>query len=194
MLVDNNVTPDSRVQKQARSAAERGWDVTLLGHKRGTGRSSWKLGKAKVQLVEVGKGLAKQRHLMRGGHLRSPLAYHGRDLAAYRVQQVRARKADLNVRRATARLKGTTPAARSVREPNRSACLLSGCGWQPLGAGSTCGRARRWSCTTVARPWMRLSTAGPPRSGLRRWVIVHGGGSIQAFGNGSLPMVRSLTT
>jgi 3-hydroxyisobutyrate dehydrogenase-like beta-hydroxyacid dehydrogenase len=30
---------------------------------------------------------------MRGGHLRSPLAYHGRDLAAYRVQQVKARRA-----------------------------------------------------------------------------------------------------
>jgi glycosyltransferase involved in cell wall biosynthesis len=104
MLVDNNVTPDSRVQKQARSAAERGWDVTLLGHKRGPGRTRWKLGKAKVQLVEVGTGLAKQLNLMRGGHLRSPLAYHGRDLAAYRVQQVKARKADLSVRRAAARL------------------------------------------------------------------------------------------
>jgi glycogen(starch) synthase len=104
MLVDNNVTPDSRVQKQARSAAERGWDVTLLGHKRGAGRTRWKLGKAKVQLIEVGTGLAKQRNLMRGGHLRSPLAYHGRDLAAYRVQQVKARKADWGVRRAATRL------------------------------------------------------------------------------------------
>jgi glycogen(starch) synthase len=104
MLVDNNVTPDSRVQKQARSAAERGWDVTLLGHKRGAGLTKWKLGKAKVQLVEVGTGLAKQRNLMRGGHLRSPLAYHSRDLAAYRVQQVKARKADWSVRRAAARL------------------------------------------------------------------------------------------
>ena len=100
MLVDNNVTPDSRVQKPARSAAERGWDVTLLGHKRGAGRTRWKLGKAKVQRIEVGTGLAKQRNLMRGGHLRSPLAYHGRDLAAYRVQQVKARKADWSVRRA----------------------------------------------------------------------------------------------
>jgi glycosyltransferase involved in cell wall biosynthesis len=104
MLVDNNVTPDSRVQKQARSAAERGWDVTLLGQKRGSGRTRWKLGKAKVHLVEVGTGLAQQRNLMRGGHLRSPLAYHDRDLAAYRVQQVKARKADLSVRRAAARL------------------------------------------------------------------------------------------
>ena len=31
MLVDNGVDGDSRVQKAARSAAEAGWDVTLLG-------------------------------------------------------------------------------------------------------------------------------------------------------------------
>ena len=31
MLVDNGVEGDSRVQKTARSAAEAGWDVTLLG-------------------------------------------------------------------------------------------------------------------------------------------------------------------
>jgi glycogen(starch) synthase len=104
MLVDNNVAPDSRVQKQARSAAERGWDVTLLGHKRGPGPTRWKLGEAKVQLVEVSTRLAKQSNLMRGGHLRSPLAYNGRNKAAYRVQRVKAGQADLRVRRAAARL------------------------------------------------------------------------------------------
>ena len=31
MLVDNGVQGDSRVQKTARSAAEAGWDVVLLG-------------------------------------------------------------------------------------------------------------------------------------------------------------------
>jgi glycogen(starch) synthase len=31
MLVDNGVDGDSRVQKTARSAADHGWDVTLLG-------------------------------------------------------------------------------------------------------------------------------------------------------------------
>nr|BFF23499.1 hypothetical protein GCM10025732_14640 [Glycomyces mayteni] len=31
MLVHNNVKGDSRVQKQARSIAALGWDVTLLG-------------------------------------------------------------------------------------------------------------------------------------------------------------------
>lgn len=31
MLVDNGVIGDSRVQKAARSAADAGWDVVLLG-------------------------------------------------------------------------------------------------------------------------------------------------------------------
>ena len=48
MLVDNEVTGDSRVQKTARSAAEAGWDVTLLGCAPTTGQAgpvaSWRLG------------------------------------------------------------------------------------------------------------------------------------------------------
>ena len=55
MLVDNNVTRDSRVQKQARSAAARGWHVTLLGRRQGKERTKWRLGGANVQLVEVSR-------------------------------------------------------------------------------------------------------------------------------------------
>jgi glycosyltransferase involved in cell wall biosynthesis len=50
MLVDNGVEGDSRVQKTARSAAEAGWDVTLLGlgpHQR------WTIGDAEVRLVPL---------------------------------------------------------------------------------------------------------------------------------------------
>lgn len=161
MLVDNNVTPDSRVQKQARSAAERGWDVTLLGHKRGTGRTRWKLGKAKVQLVEVGTGLAKQRNLMRGGHLRSPLAYHGRDLAAYRVQQVKARKADWSVRRAAARL-ATDDTSRAIRPRAEQVSLFARRLW--LAA------ARRWvdlRATKTVELYDRRKTMDAP---LDRWT------------------------
>jgi glycosyltransferase involved in cell wall biosynthesis len=163
MLVDNNVTPDSRVQKQARSAAERGWDVTLLGHKRGTGRTRWKLGKAKVQLVEVGTGLAKQRNLMRGGHLRSPLAYHGRDLAAYRVQQVRARKADLSVRRAAARLErddtsgAIRPRAEQVSLFARRLWLAAARRWVDLRATKTLELYDRRK--TMDAPLDRLTTS-----------------------------------
>jgi glycogen synthase len=163
MLVDNNVTPDSRVQKQARSAAERGWDVTLLGHKRGPGPTRWKLGKAKVRLVEVGTGLAKQSNLMRGGHLRSPLAYDGRDKAAYRVQQVKARKADLNVRRAAARLEAddTTgairPRAAEVNLFARRLWLAAARRWVDLRATKTLELYDRRK--TMEAPLDRLTTA-----------------------------------
>jgi glycosyltransferase involved in cell wall biosynthesis len=161
MLVDNNVTPDSRVQKQARSAAERDWDATLLGHKRGSRRTSWKLGKAKVQLVEVGTGLAMQRNLMRGGHLRSPLAYHGPDLAAYRVQQVKAGKADLSVRRAAARLE-TDDTSGAIRQRAGQVSLFARRLW--LAA------ARRWvdlRATKTLELYDRRKTMDAP---LDRWT------------------------
>jgi glycogen synthase len=163
MLVDNNVAPDSRVQKQARSAAERGWDVTLLGHKRGPGPTRWKLGKAKVQLVEVGTGLARQNNLMRGGHLRSPLAYNGRDKAAYRVQQVKARKADLRVRRAAARLeRDDTTGAIRPRAPHvdlfaRRLWLAAARRWVDLRATKTQELYDRR--TTMDAPLDRLATS-----------------------------------
>jgi glycosyltransferase involved in cell wall biosynthesis len=69
MLVDNGVDGDSRVQKTARSAADAGWDVTLLGVSP-TGREErWKLGEAEVRLLPMGGGGGglKQRLVSRGG-------------------------------------------------------------------------------------------------------------------------------
>lgn len=100
MLVDNNVTPDSRVQKEARSAAERGWDVTLLGHYRAGSKRTWKLGSATVQLVSVPTPLNQRPHVRRAAPLRSPLAYSRPATASYRRQLIRAEYADLRVRRA----------------------------------------------------------------------------------------------
>jgi glycosyltransferase involved in cell wall biosynthesis len=54
MLVDNSVTGDSRVQKQARSAASAGWDVTLLGRSATGQPQTWQLGGATVRLLVVG--------------------------------------------------------------------------------------------------------------------------------------------
>lgn len=101
MLVDNNVTPDSRVQKQARSMADRGWDVTLLGKKAGgSDRSAFTLGKAKVRLLTVPGRLHVRRHLMRRAVFRSPFAYPPGQVADYKLQQNKARKTDLRFRRA----------------------------------------------------------------------------------------------
>jgi glycogen synthase len=56
MLVDNGVEGDSRVQKQARSAAEAGWDVTLLGKGRAGTPVCWTIGRATVRLVPMPTG------------------------------------------------------------------------------------------------------------------------------------------
>ena len=54
MLVDNGVHGDSRVQKTARSAAEAGWDVTLLGCSPTGAEQRWPLGPARVRLLPLG--------------------------------------------------------------------------------------------------------------------------------------------
>ncbi|WP_406419378.1 hypothetical protein [Streptomyces sp. NBC_00842] len=48
MPVDNGVNGDSRVQKEARSAAEAGWDVPLLGKSPGKTEQHWMIGDAKL--------------------------------------------------------------------------------------------------------------------------------------------------
>jgi glycosyltransferase involved in cell wall biosynthesis len=53
MLVDNGVRGDSRVQKIARSAAEAGWDVVLLGVTYQDRPESWRLGGALVKLMPM---------------------------------------------------------------------------------------------------------------------------------------------
>ncbi|AEV83027.1 glycosyl transferase family 1 [Actinoplanes sp. SE50] len=56
MLVDNGVNGDSRVQKTARSAAEAGWDVTLLGCSPDHEEHRWQIGPAEVRLLPMGGG------------------------------------------------------------------------------------------------------------------------------------------
>ncbi|MEH1014258.1 glycosyltransferase, partial [Micromonospora sp. CPCC 206060] len=98
MLVDNGVNGDSRVQKAARSAAEAGWEVVLLG-KSPTGRpQSWRLGDAEVRLLPVPAPLARPRHQYRRRWLRGLLGYPPGGIAAQRAQTVRAWRADLALR------------------------------------------------------------------------------------------------
>jgi glycosyltransferase involved in cell wall biosynthesis len=70
MLVDNAVDGDSRVQKVARSAAEVGWDVVLLGRSPTAEPRSWRIGGAEVRLLPMGGApgggrLAVRRRLAR---------------------------------------------------------------------------------------------------------------------------------
>jgi glycosyltransferase involved in cell wall biosynthesis len=64
MLVDNGVNGDSRVQKVARSAADAGWSVTLLGRS-SDGPGGWRLGEAEVRLVPMPDPLARTPALRR---------------------------------------------------------------------------------------------------------------------------------
>lgn len=100
MLVDNRVRGDSRVQKQARSAAERGWDVILLGRSPDGKRHSWQLGEARVRLIPMPMPMARRRYEYRWAPLRSPLAIPEGLLSAYLKQKARARQADATTSRA----------------------------------------------------------------------------------------------
>ncbi|MFF7897314.1 glycosyltransferase family 4 protein [Streptomyces sp. NPDC088817] len=107
MLVDNGVNGDSRVQKEARSAAEAGWDVVLLGKGKGKKEQTWQIGDAQVRLIHVPGPLSRRRHEYRRAVVRSPLAYKPGPLGAYRRQKVKAWRADLNVRLILARQEGS---------------------------------------------------------------------------------------
>ncbi|MGI5454791.1 glycosyltransferase family 4 protein [Streptomyces sp. CA-249302] len=109
MLVDNGVHGDSRVQKEARSAADAGWEVILLGKGKAKAKSeiTWEIGKAQVRLLPVPNPLHRRRHEYRRAVLRSPLAYKPGPLASYRRQKMKAWRADLNVRLILARQEGS---------------------------------------------------------------------------------------
>lgn len=98
MLVDNAVEGDSRVQKEARSAAEHGWDVILLGRSLDKRVHNWKVGDARVRTIPLPSPLAKRRYEYRRAPLRSPLAYPEGRLPAYAKQKAEARKAEAMTR------------------------------------------------------------------------------------------------
>ncbi|MGW7518829.1 glycosyltransferase family 4 protein [Streptomyces sp. NPDC054796] len=98
MLVCNGVAGDSRVQKAARSAAEAGWDVTLLGRSPDGRPRRWKLGEAEVRLLPVPMPLARRPHQFRRAFLTRPLAYRPGHTAAYRMQRMKAWRGELFVR------------------------------------------------------------------------------------------------
>lgn len=99
MLVDNDVRRDSRVQKQAASMAERGWDVVLLGRGRPQRRPQrWRIGGARVRLLPVPTSLRFRYADLRRARWRDPLAYASVAEADRRQQLVRAAQADIRQR------------------------------------------------------------------------------------------------
>ncbi len=73
MLVDNSVHGDSRVQKQAASAAAAGWDVVLLGKYSGKEEETvWMLGEAEVRLIGVKAKMSTRPKDLRGAPCAAP--------------------------------------------------------------------------------------------------------------------------
>jgi glycogen(starch) synthase len=98
MLVDNGVNGDSRVQKVARSAADAGWDVTLVGLSPDNQEHHWAIGGASVRLIPVPRKSRARAYQFRRPWLRAPLAYKPGGVAAHRMQHIRAWRADLAMR------------------------------------------------------------------------------------------------
>lgn len=136
MLVDNDVHRDSRVQKQASSMAERGWDVVLLGRGRPLEPArTWDLGGARVRLVPVPGHLEPKPNDLRRVRWRDPLAYPLVAVAERRRQEVRARQADLRQR--LIELAHPTPEASGAPGPSRPA-------WSLLPGRAELAVRRRW--------------------------------------------------
>ncbi|MBO0512144.1 glycosyltransferase family 4 protein [Streptomyces beijiangensis] len=125
MLVDNGVNGDSRVQKEARSAAEAGWDVILLGKAPGKQEQSWQIGDAEVRLIRVHGPMNRRRYEYRHAPLRAPLAYRTGPLAGYRKQKMKAWRADLNIRLIEANAAGSPAAKARLVFPRMGAKGLS---------------------------------------------------------------------
>ena len=104
MLVDNAVAGDSRVQKEAQSAAALGFDVVLVGCAAKARR--WRIGGARVRVLEFPNRMSPRPHEHRPSYLRSPLAYRSSAMARYRETSVRGRRSDLSARIAEAALTG----------------------------------------------------------------------------------------
>lgn len=123
MLVDNRVEGDSRVQKEARSMAARGWDVVLLGRSPDRQPHHWKIGDARVRLIPMPVPLLRPRHTFRRSPLRAPLAYPAGPLASYQRQQALARRADARILRD--QLAGKRTAGASPSAPERARVFLN---------------------------------------------------------------------
>jgi glycogen(starch) synthase len=170
MLVHNGVHGDSRVQKQARSAAEAGWDVLLLGRAPGKEEVSWRLGGAEVRLLPF-KHVSTRAHEVRSPRLFAPLAYRFPAMGKQRLQLARTWRAQIGEIMARQAAEGSDGALqKAALLPRRVAVKVAG-KWIGLRASSTrkvAGRRAQmtspldrfttafWLRTMGDRAWRRL--------------------------------------
>lgn len=101
MMVDNGVIGDSRVQKSARSAADAGWDVILIGASATPEQQRWQIGDAEVRLLPLSTAMHRPLAMHRWS-LRRPLAYRP-DAARFYVGAAQVRRANVSARYAAIR-------------------------------------------------------------------------------------------
>jgi glycogen synthase len=177
MLVQNGVENDSRVQKQAASAAAAGWDVVLLGRSPTGEQRVWNLGGAEVRLLRVNKGFGRRAHELRSHWLRDPLAYPLGPKERYRRHQLEAARADLVVAAARAGLGTGSPLGARWRRldlARRRFAVERAVSWIELRSAHTERLAERrkrmagivgrtaivfWAAVLGRRAWRRLDPA-----------------------------------
>ncbi len=120
MLVNNAVRVDSRVQKQARSIAAAGWDVTLLGISPDKKIYEGTLGDAKVELRPLVIGLHQRPHEFRSQWLRDPLAYPPGATANWKHQWLQAQRAEVTAAKAAYQVNGAGPLAWAALQAKRT--------------------------------------------------------------------------
>jgi len=175
MLVDNSVLGDSRVQKVARSAAEAGWDVILLGRAPGRAPQQWRLGPAEVRLLHVPFLLRKRPHEFRRRLLTAPFGYPPTGIANYRAQRIRAWKAEVMFRRArhVAGSARAHPAQTGLAQTGLAQTGLAQTGPARVGLARV-GLAAQWFAARAAGRWVasrkrQKERADRARRGLDGW-------------------------
>lgn len=171
MLVPNTVRVDSRVQKEARSIAELGWDVTLIGISPDRRRYDGTLGKAKVELHPLPIGIHQRPHEFRAAWLRDPLAYPPGPKAEWKRQDLRARGAEIAAAKAEYAVAGRRSAPRWARLQARRVAFKLRSKWTGLRLRRSESLVRKraemdtpldrfttafWSALMGDRAWRRL--------------------------------------
>ncbi len=95
MLVDNTIDGDSRVQKSARSMADAGWEVHLIGRAPRTGEDEYMLGDAHVHRLPLLRLPGRKSLRRRLTKVRYPLAYESQDQAMLKSRQIKMNWAEL---------------------------------------------------------------------------------------------------
>ncbi|MFD4696889.1 glycosyltransferase family 4 protein [Streptomyces niveus] len=152
MLVDNTIDGDSRVQKHARSMADAGWEVHLIGRAPATGPDTYQLGEAQIHRLTLRRLPPRKSLRRRVTGVRYPLAYDSQDKAVLKNRRIKVDWAELEVRGAGA------GARTGIANPSSSKQL-------PLIAARLAGKVRRTTIRARTRQTKAAAAAWGDKNG-----------------------------